>query len=158
MSENHEQRLSDVEREQVRQGERLSRIETDVGKIGAGVDKLLERPKGLSWGAVGGTIVATAGGLLSVAAVGWWLIGSSPAHACKASAPLAAGITLYPAATRIRCVSLRTASSSSTRRIVSLPRAGLRSGDAGIALRIIVSRGRKISNFAPRPGWLCTQM
>jgi len=79
MSENHEQRLSDVEREQVRQGERLSRIETDVGKIGAGVDKLLERPKGLSWGAVGGTIVATAGGLLSVAAVGWWLIGSSPA-------------------------------------------------------------------------------
>jgi hypothetical protein len=83
MSELYEQRLNDVEREQVRQGERLGRIEGDVGKIGAGVDKLLERdanrPKALSWGAIGGAIAATAAGMISVAVVGWWVIGSSPA-------------------------------------------------------------------------------
>lgn len=79
MSDNHEKRLSDVEREQVRQGERLGRIESDVGKIGAGVERLLERdakrPPQMTWSTIG----ATAGGLAAVAAVGWWLVGSAPA-------------------------------------------------------------------------------
>jgi hypothetical protein len=74
-----EGRVGEVEREQARQGERLGRIESDVGKIGTGVERLLERdakrPQALSWG----TIAATAGGLIGVAAVGWWLIGTSPA-------------------------------------------------------------------------------
>jgi hypothetical protein len=79
MSENHEQRLSDVEREQVRQGERLGRIESDVGKIGAGVERLLERdakrPQAMTFQTVAGTCV----GLAAVAGVVWWLIGSAPA-------------------------------------------------------------------------------
>lgn len=79
MSENHEQRLSDVEREQVRQGERLGRIESDVGKIGSGVERLLERdakrPQAVTFQAATGACI----GVAAIAAVVWWLIGNAPA-------------------------------------------------------------------------------
>lgn len=74
-----EQAQSRLGLEQARQGERLGRIEKDVGDVSAGVKQLLERearrPESLS----GKTIAATCAGLASCALVVWWLIGSSPA-------------------------------------------------------------------------------
>lgn len=74
-----EDRVGALEREQARQGERLGRIETDISDTKDGTNKLLERdakrPPSLTWQA----IAVTCGGLGSVAAVVWWLIGSSPA-------------------------------------------------------------------------------
>lgn len=74
-----EQRVGELETGQARQEVRLGRIESDVGKIGTGVEKLLERdarrPQAMSWA----TVVGACGGIATVAVVGWWLIGSSPA-------------------------------------------------------------------------------
>jgi hypothetical protein len=74
-----EDRVSKVEAEQARQGEQLNRVERDVGNIGKGVEKLLERdakrPAPVTWGSIAGV----AGGLISVGFVIWWRIGTSPA-------------------------------------------------------------------------------
>ncbi|CAN1722005.1 protein of unknown function [Hyphomicrobium sp. 1Nfss2.1] len=74
-----ENRVGEVEREQARQGARLERIELDMSKANAGIDKLLERdqkrPQAITWPAIAGV----ACGLAAVATVGWWLIGSAPA-------------------------------------------------------------------------------
>lgn len=87
MSQNSlDTRVADVEREMARQGERQVRMETKLehhdaklGEIGNGVKMLLERdakrPQAISWGA----IASACGGIVAIAAVGWWLIGSSPA-------------------------------------------------------------------------------
>lgn len=72
-------RVGNVEQELARQGERIGVLSHDVTRIGAGVDKLLERetrrPQAITWTAIG----ATCGGLVSIAIVVWWLISSSPA-------------------------------------------------------------------------------
>ncbi len=74
-----EERVGQLEQEQFRQGERLGRVEGDVGEIKSGVRQLLERqataPAALTWK----TIAATCGSGVAVAYVVWWLIGSSPA-------------------------------------------------------------------------------
>lgn len=74
-----EERVGKLETEQVRQGARLDELVRDVGKIGSGVEKLLDReakrPPALTWATIGGTAAA----LVSIALVGWWLISSSPA-------------------------------------------------------------------------------
>ena len=74
-----EERVGQVEREQARQGEKLSTIQTDVNRISGGVEKLLEReseaPQSMSWP----SIAAAAGGLATVMIVVWWLIEHSPA-------------------------------------------------------------------------------
>lgn len=85
-----EDRVGQLEQEQFRQGERLGRVESDVGDIKSGVRQLLDRqtsaeqkalereasaPHALTWK----TIAATCGSIVAVAYVVWWLIGSSPA-------------------------------------------------------------------------------
>jgi hypothetical protein len=74
-----EHRVGEVEREQARQGAKLDHLTREVGDVATGVKTLLERdarrPQAMTWG----TIAATAGGLIGVAAVGWWLVGTSPA-------------------------------------------------------------------------------
>lgn len=74
-----EERVGTLEREQARQGAKLDHLSGVVGEVSSGVKTLLERdarrPQALSWG----VIAATAGGLIGVAAVGWWLIETSPA-------------------------------------------------------------------------------
>ncbi|HRN84534.1 MAG TPA: hypothetical protein PK857_06910 [Hyphomicrobium sp.] len=74
-----EQRVGELETGQARQEVRLGRIESDVGKITSGVEKLLERdarrPQALTWQAVAATCV----GMAAVAVVGWWLIETAPA-------------------------------------------------------------------------------
>jgi len=74
-----ESRVGEVEREQARQGAKLDHLTREVGGISAGVDKLLERdakrPQAMTWW----TVFAAAGGLVSVALVGWWLVGAAPA-------------------------------------------------------------------------------
>lgn len=54
-------------------------VKADLSSVKAGVDKLLEhearRPAAVTWQ----TVVATCGGLVAVAGVVWWLIGSAPA-------------------------------------------------------------------------------
>lgn len=54
-------------------------VKQDIASVKSGVDKLLERevarPSPMTWQ----TVAATCGGLAAVAAVVWWLIGSSPA-------------------------------------------------------------------------------
>lgn len=61
------------------QGHDIAGLKADTSKIGAGVERLLERdakrPQAMTWQ----TVVATCAGLGVVAGVGWWLIGSSPA-------------------------------------------------------------------------------
>lgn len=86
MSQHLEDRVGALERETVRQGEQLgqvkaevSQVRADVGKVAAGVDRLLEREAARPQSLTGKTIAATCAGLLSIAAVGWWLVGSSPA-------------------------------------------------------------------------------
>jgi hypothetical protein len=74
-----EERVGQLEREQARQGERLGRMEADLGKTAAGVERLLERDAKRPSAVTGQTIVATCAGLGVVAGVVWWLIGSSPA-------------------------------------------------------------------------------
>lgn len=73
-----EERVGKLETEQVRQGERLGRMEADLAKTSAGVERLLERdarrpePIGLK------AASAAVGALISVAVIVWWLIGHSP--------------------------------------------------------------------------------
>lgn len=74
-----EERVGNVERDLARRGQQIDRMEVDVRDIGSGVKQLLERdarrPQALSWASIAGTC----GGLAAMAAVVWWLIGSSPA-------------------------------------------------------------------------------
>ncbi len=78
-----EERVGTLEREQARQGERLSRIETDVGKIGSGVEKLLERdakrPDVMTGKTVAATLLTTGAVISMLGAFVWWLIAQSPA-------------------------------------------------------------------------------
>lgn len=74
-----ESRVGDLEREQTRQGVQLDNLRRDVGDVSTGVKQLLERdakrPQAMTWW----TVFAAAGGLVSVALVGWWLVGAAPA-------------------------------------------------------------------------------
>lgn len=74
-----EQAQSRLGLEQARQGERLGRIEKDVGDVSAGVKQLLEREARRPESLNGRTIAATCAGVASVAVVVWWLIGTAPA-------------------------------------------------------------------------------
>ncbi len=81
-----EERVGTLEREQARQGAKLDHLSGTVDDVKgqnvavlAGIAELKQRGQGLSWRAIGGTVAGTAAGLISVAIVGWWLIGSAPA-------------------------------------------------------------------------------
>lgn len=74
-----EDRVGQLEQEQFRQGERLGRVEGDVGEIKSGVRQLLDRQASAPAALTGKTIAATCASLVSIAVVVWWLIGASPA-------------------------------------------------------------------------------
>lgn len=81
-----EDRVGQVEREQVRQGEQLGRVsselrslDTRVGDVGADVKQLLAREAKRPGAPTLQTIALTCGGLGAVAGVVWWLIAQSPA-------------------------------------------------------------------------------
>lgn len=74
-----ERELASQGQEMARQGERMGRLEADVSKIGSGVDRLLEREARAPRALTMTTVAATCGGIISIAAVVWWLISSSPA-------------------------------------------------------------------------------
>lgn len=80
MSQDHlEARVGELERETVRQGATLSRVERDVSTIGLDVKQLLEanlrRPEPMNLKAV----AAICSAVVAVAVVGWWLVEHSPA-------------------------------------------------------------------------------
>lgn len=81
-----EDRVGQVEREQVRQGEQLGRlsaelgaVRTSVGEVGIDVRKLLEREARRPGVPTLQTVAVTCAALASIAGVVWWLIGASPA-------------------------------------------------------------------------------
>jgi len=75
-----EERVGTLEREQVRQGERLSRIEADGSKTLAAVEKLVEReskrPEGITWSQFG----AGALSMLTLCAALWWTVNGLVEH------------------------------------------------------------------------------
>lgn len=81
-----EDRVGQVEREQVRQGEQLGRlsaelgaVRTSVADVGTDVKKLLEREARRPGVPTLQTVAVTCAALASIAGVVWWLIGTSPA-------------------------------------------------------------------------------
>jgi len=75
-----EDRVGELKMEQVRQGERLGRIETDGGKTLAAVEKLVERerkrPDGITWSQFG----AGALSMLTLCAALWWTVNGLVEH------------------------------------------------------------------------------
>lgn len=80
MSDHQEldERVGLLEREQARQGERLSRIETDVGKVVSGMEKLLERDARRGEALSFKSVAVTCSSLAAIAVVVWWLIDTAP--------------------------------------------------------------------------------
>ena len=81
-----EERVGQVEREQVRQGEQLGRLSAElgavdkrVGDVGADVKLLLGRDAARPPALTFQVVAITCASLGSIAAVVWWLIGSAPA-------------------------------------------------------------------------------
>lgn len=78
-----EERVGLLEREQARQGEQLGQVRSEVSKVAAGVDKLLDRearrPDAMTGRTVAATLLTTGAVVSMVGAFVWWLIAQSPA-------------------------------------------------------------------------------
>ncbi len=78
----NDERLGHLETEVVRLGERQTRMERDLTKIGQGVDRLLEReaarPEPMGWRTVIGTLGSVASVIAMMAFFSWWFIATSP--------------------------------------------------------------------------------
>lgn len=74
-----ERDLTEVQREQTRQGVELGAVKQGVDRLSSGMDTLLARearaPRPLTFQ----TVALTCTALAAIAGVGWWLIGTSPA-------------------------------------------------------------------------------
>lgn len=74
-----EERVGQVEREQVRQGAELAAMRGQVTDVGLDVKKLLEREARRPTPLTFQVVAITCSSLAGIAAVVWWLIGNAPA-------------------------------------------------------------------------------
>lgn len=78
-----EERVGQLEREQTRQGEQLGQVRAEVSKIGAGVEKLLDRearrPDALTGKTIVATLISTGVAVSMLAGFVWWMIANAPA-------------------------------------------------------------------------------